>query len=59
MTFGDTVVFLFVMVLASVLVAAVIFAGALAVSFVSDARPIREEPAGGGALPETRNRRRN
>lgn len=48
MTFGDSVMFLFVMLLASVLVAAVIFAGAVAVSFMSGARPMVEAPADPG-----------
>ena len=44
MTFGDSAIFLFMMLLASLLVGAVIFAGALAVSFFSGARPIAEHP---------------
>ena len=45
MTFGESLIFLFVMLLASVLVGAVIFAGAIAVSFMSGARPILDAPA--------------
>lgn len=45
MTFGDSATFLFVMLLASVLVAAVIFAGSIAVSFLYRAKPIAETAA--------------
>ena len=48
MTFNDTAVFLCIILFASVLVGAAIFAGAMAVSFYSLARPIREEPAANG-----------
>jgi hypothetical protein len=50
MTFGDSMMFLFMMLLASVVVAAAIFAGAMAVSFMSGARPIVDAPAD----PETK-----
>jgi len=54
MTFSDTTSFLFAMLVASVFIVMVIFAGALTVSFLSGVGHIREERADGPALLETR-----
>ena len=48
MTFSDSLIFLFVMLIASVVVAAAIFAGALAVSYISLSRPIVDPAAAPG-----------
>ena len=52
MTFEDSIIFLFVMLMASVLVATAIFAGALAVSFISLARPMADSPNAPGSKEE-------